>query len=296
MEDVEMTRAGYAIEYDYYVPTQLHATLAVRNADGLFFAGQINGTTGYEEAAGQGVVAGANAAAHALGLSTMIPGREQSFIGVLVDDLVTRGVDEPYRLFTSRSEFRLTVRQDNALGRLGALAREAGLLDEGEARVLGARLDAERDLLARAGGTSITPQQASPLLSAAGEAAMPHAMRIAEVAKRPGVSLRDLFHAAGAPVGDENAALTVELELKYAGYFERERSQAERMKKLREFAIPPELPYEQLQSLSTEARQKLSRVRPATLAQAGRVPGVSASDLQNLVIEIERRRKHAAGV
>ena len=289
-----MTRAGYAIEYDYYVPTQLHATLAVRNADGLFFAGQINGTTGDEEAAGQGVVAGANAAAHALGLSSMIPGREQSFIGVLVDDLVTRGVDEPYRLFTSRSEFRLTVRQDNALGRLGALARESGLLDEAESGVVEARLAAERDLLARAAGTSITPQQASAVLSAAGEAALPHAVRIAEVAKRPGVSLRDLFLAVGAPVTDENAALTAELELKYAGYFERERSQAERMKKLREFAIPSELPYEQLQSLSTEARQKLSRVRPTTLAQAGRVPGVSASDLQNLVIEIERRRKSAA--
>src|SRR5688500_7441869 len=145
MEDVEMTRAGYAIEYDYYVPTQLDATLAVRNADGLFFAGQINGTTGYEEAAGQGVVAGANAAALALGLSHMVPGREQSFIGVLVDDLVTRGVDEPYRLFTSRSEFRLTVRQDNALGRLGALARDAGLLDDREMAVLDRRLEAERE-------------------------------------------------------------------------------------------------------------------------------------------------------
>jgi tRNA uridine 5-carboxymethylaminomethyl modification enzyme len=296
MEDVEMTRAGYAIEYDYYVPTQLHATLAVRNADGLFFAGQINGTTGYEEAAGQGVVAGANAAAHALALSTLVPGREQSFIGVLVDDLVTRGVDEPYRLFTSRSEFRLTVRQDNALGRLGTLARESGLLDDEEARILTSRLEAERELLARANGTSITPQQARPVLEAAGEAPLPHAVRIAEVAKRPGVSLRDLLFAVGVAVADEPAALTAELELKYAGYFERERAQAERMKKLREFAIPSELPYEQLRSLSTEARQKLSRVRPTTLAQAGRVPGVSASDLQNLVIEIERRRKNAAKV
>ena len=288
-----MTRAGYAIEYDYSVPTQLHATLAVRSSDGLFFAGQINGTTGYEEAAGQGVVAGANAAAQALGLSTMIPGREQSFIGVLADDLVTRGVDEPYRLFTSRSEFRLTARQDNALGRLGALAGEAGLLDDEEMRVVEERMQAERDLLARANATSITPQQALPLLDAAGESPLPHAMRIAEVAKRPGVALRDLLVAVGFPVNDESAAMTAELELKYAGYFERERTQAERMKKLREFAIPAELPYEQLRSLSTEARQKLSRIRPTTLAQAGRVSGVSASDLQNLVIEIERRRKTA---
>jgi tRNA uridine 5-carboxymethylaminomethyl modification enzyme len=296
MEHAEMTRAGYAIEYDYYVPTQLDATLAVRNTEGLFFAGQINGTTGYEEAAGQGVVAGANAAGRALGLSAMVPGREQSFIGVLVDDLVTRGVDEPYRLFTSRSEFRLTVRQDNALGRLGALARDAGLLNDREIGVLEARLAAERELLASATATSITPKQASSLLDAAHEAQLPHAMRIAEVAKRPGVSLRELLAAAGQPVPDVNAALTAELELKYAGYFDRERTQAERMKKLRDFAIPTELPYEELRSLSTEARQKLSRVRPTTLAQAGRVPGVSASDLQNLVIEIERRRKKAASV
>src|SRR5687767_4271754 len=197
MEDVEMTRAGYAIEYDYYVPTQLDATLAVRNADGLFFAGQINGTTGYEEAAGQGVVAGANSAALALGLSRMVPGREQSFIGVLVDDLVTRGVDEPYRLFTSRSEFRLTVRQDNALGRLGALARGAGLLDDREMAVLDRRLEAERALLAQANETSITPSQAAGVLDTIGESPLPHTMRVAEVAKRPVVSLRDLLAAAG---------------------------------------------------------------------------------------------------
>ena len=296
MEDVEMTRAGYAIEYDYYVPTQLNATLAVRNADGLFFAGQINGTTGYEEAAGQGVVAGANAAAHALGLSHTVPGREQSFIGVLVDDLVTRGVDEPYRLFTSRSEFRLTVRQDNALGRLGALARDAGLLDDREMAVLDRRVEAERALLTQANETNITPAQAAAVLDASGESILPHTMRIAEVAKRPGVSLRDLLAAVGVAADDADAALTAELELKYAGYFQRERAQAERMKTLREFEIPIELPYDELHSLSTEARQKLSRVRPTTLAQAGRVPGVSASDLQNLVIEVERRRKKVTEV
>lgn len=295
LEAVEMTRAGYAIEYDYYVPTQLDATLAVRNAEGLFFAGQINGTTGYEEAAGQGVVAGANAAARALGVSPMLPGREQSFVGVLIDDLVTRGVDEPYRLFTSRSEFRLTVRQDNALGRIGALAKEAGLLNSREIAVMEERLDAERELLIRASETSISPEQADPVLTAVDESPLQHATRIAEVAKRPGVSLSALLRAAGLAVAREDAALTAEMELKYAGYFQRERAQAERMKKLRDFAIPTELPYEELQSLSTEARQKLSRVRPTTLAQAGRVPGVSASDLQNLVMEIERRKQKLIG-
>jgi tRNA uridine 5-carboxymethylaminomethyl modification enzyme len=291
LEHVEMTRAGYAIEYDYYVPTQLDARLAVRDAHGLFFAGQINGTTGYEEAAGQGLVAGANAAAEALELDPVILGREQSFIGVLVDDLVTKGVDEPYRLFTSRSEFRLTVRQDNALGRLGELARRFGLLSDIENDILQQRLGNERAVLARARELTIAPEAAAPVLAEAGESPLPHGMKIAEVAKRPGVSLAALFAAAGEPVEDRDAALTAELELKYAGYFERERVQADRLKKLRDFPLPADLPYPSLRSLSTEARQKLGALRPATLAQASSVPGVSASDLQNLVLEVERWRR-----
>ena len=292
LERAEMTRAGYAIEYDYYVPTQLDSTLAVRAAEGLYFAGQINGTTGYEEAAGQGLVAGANAAAFALGLSALVLGREQSFIGVLVDDLVTRGVDEPYRLFTSRSEFRLTVRQDNALGRLGGVAREVGLLNDRELEVVERRLGAERAILERARSTTISPEQAAPVLAAAGERQLEHGMRIAEVAKRPAVSLRELIMATGSSIEDENAAITAELELKYAGYFDRERAQADRLRKLRDFALPIELPYSELKSLSTEARQKLGALRPTTLAQASSVPGISASDLQNLVLEVERRRRH----
>lgn len=296
LERVEMTRAGYAIEYDYYVPTQLDASLAVRSARGLFFAGQINGTTGYEEAAGQGVVAGANAAAMALELPPLILGREQSFIGVLVDDLVTRGVDEPYRLFTSRSEFRLTVRQDNALGRLSAVARDAGLLSSAELAVADARLEQEARLAEIARQTSISPAAADPILVAVGETPLPHAVRIAEIAKRPEVSLAALIEAAGIRVESVDAALTAELELKYAGYFERERAQAERLRRLRDFVLPPDMPYLELRSLSTEARQKLDALQPATLAQAASVPGVSASDIQNLVIAVERRRRtHSDG-
>ena len=164
-----------------------------------------------------------------------------------------------------------------------------------ERRFLERRLSAERDLLDASRNTSITPQQAASLLDEAGESPLPHAMRIAEVAKRPGVSLAALMAAAGRTIEDRDAALTAELELKYSGYFERERIQADRLRKLRDFELPIELPYGEFRSLSTEARQKLARVRPTTLEQAGRIPGVNHSDLQNLVVEVERRRKKPTG-
>jgi tRNA uridine 5-carboxymethylaminomethyl modification enzyme len=295
LENVRMTRAGYAIEYDYFPPTQLDPSFQVKALTGLFFAGQINGTTGYEEAAGQGVVAGLNAGLAALGRSPVFLGRQTSYIGVLADDLVTRGVDEPYRLFTSRSEFRLTVRQDNALRRLAPLGLDLGLYDRAEESRIIERFAAEDEAMAIAKSTSIRPEAAAPFLTAAGSAALPHAMRIAEVAKRQGVALSDLFASAGVGAGIGSDALTtIELELKYEGYFERERSQADKMRRMGEFSLEETLPYSEMRSLSTEARQKLTRIRPRTLAQASRISGISASDLQNLVIEVERYRRVAA--
>lgn len=295
LQHARMTRAGYAIEYDYYPPTQLDATLQVRSIAGLFFAGQINGTTGYEEAAGQGVVAGANAAALALELPPLMLGRESSYIGVLVDDLVTRGVDEPYRLFTSRSEFRLTVRQDNAIRRLAPIASELGLYDSVEQGIVARRLAAEDEARSLADKTSIEPDEAAPVLSAASSAALTHPVRLSELARRQHISLQDLFRAKG--VGCDlpaDAVVSAELELKYSGYFARERSQADKLRRMGELALDASLPYEQMRSLSLEARQKLARLQPRTLAQAAGTPGVSPSDLQNLVIEIEKRRRSGA--
>ena len=294
LEQVRMTRAGYAIEYDYYPPTQLDATLQVKALPGLFFAGQINGTTGYEEAAGQGVVAGLNAALAVQERAPVILGRHTSYIGVLIDDLVTRGVDEPYRLFTSRSEFRLTVRQDNALRRLSPVATALDVLDDRERLALERRLEAEDRALELAEETSVEPPRAAGLLAAAGSSPLQHAVKVVDVAKRHGVALADLFRVTG--VGTElpgDAVVTAELEIKYAGYFERERGQAERMRRMGEFPLQANLPYDEMRSLSFEARQKLTAVRPRTLAQASRIPGVNPNDLQNLVLEIEKRRRLA---
>src|SRR5215204_5071568 len=207
LESVAMTRAGYAIEYDYCPPTQLDATLQVRAISGLYFAGQINGTTGYEEAAGQGLVAGANAAGRVLGEAPLMLGRESSYIGVLIDDLVTRGVDEPYRLFTSRSEFRLTVRQDNALRRLGPIALQLGIYDEAEAARVRERFAHEDEARALAECTSVAPDAVRVLLERAGSPPLPHAVRIAELARRQQVSLVELFAVAGVDVPADAEAL-----------------------------------------------------------------------------------------
>ena len=296
LERCEMTRPGYAIEYDYYPPTQLHPTLAVREIAGLWFAGQINGTTGYEEAGAQGVVAGLNAALDVRERTPVIFGRETSYIGVLVDDLVTRGVDEPYRLFTSRSEFRLSVRQDNALRRLAPIGRTLGLYDSEEQQAIQQRLQAEEDAMRLAHETTAQPEQVDPFLDVCGSTPLFHGMKLVEIAKRQNVSLEGLFAATG--VGSDiprEAVTSAELEIKYAGYFKKERDAADRLRRMGGFVLPADAPYHLMATLSAESRQKLTARRPTSLAQASSVPGVTPADLQNLILEIERRRSLHAG-
>ncbi len=295
LEHVEVTRVGYAIEYDYFPPHQLRHTLEVRAFPGLYFAGQINGTTGYEEAAGQGLMAGANAALRVLGRAPFVLERDEAYIGVLIDDLITKGTDEPYRLFTSRAEFRLLLRQDNTSRRLGPRAREIGLLTEMQSEALGTLEEREARVRRWFVETMIQPADVNPLLQECGSSAIRQSVRASQLLKRPEVPASGLANAGGAkfhPATDADALAAVEIEIKYEGYVRREAERAKNLRRQAEFELPQELPYEELLSLSFEAREKLARVRPSSLAQAGRIPGVSPADLQSLILEVRRWRRN----
>lgn len=291
LEHCQMTQPGYAIEYDYFPPDQLTPGLELESLDGLFLAGQINGTTGYEEAAGQGIVAGINAAAAACGLESWIPARDEAYLGVLVDDLVTRGVDEPYRLFTSRAEFRLLLRQDNCLERLGPVAERLGMLSPTQRARLERHLEDVEGARAWVEATRVRPETTNSYLESVDSSPLRNAQPLGRLLKRPGVSLLELTGPDG-PLGEvafgADALTVVEMETKYAGYIERDRARAAALRDREDQQVPADVPYASFESLSLEARQKLARVRPRTIGQAARIPGVSPSDLNNLLVELRR--------
>ena len=296
LENIVLYRPGYAIEYDFFDPTQLLHTLETKKIKNLFFAGQINGTTGYEEAAGQGLVAGINAHQNITGGAAFTLARDESYIGVLIDDLVNKGVDEPYRMFTSRAEYRILLRQDNADARLTERSYELGLADEYRLRLLKNKQEGEAALTEMLRTTSVKAEDINAYLNQMGYGDLQQTCKLIDIVTRPNITitgmaeelpeLKEKIEALGTR--KDEIVESTEINIKYKGYIEREKLAADKLHRLDNIRLPKDFDYNGVQSLSTEARQKLGRIQPATIGEASRIPGVSPNDVSVLLVLMGR--------
>jgi tRNA uridine 5-carboxymethylaminomethyl modification enzyme len=289
-ENAHITRPGYAIEYDFFDPQDLKHSLETRFVNNLFFAGQINGTTGYEEAGAQGLLAGTNAALQALEKDAWVPRRDQSYIGVLVDDLITMGTKEPYRMFTSRAEYRLVLREDNADLRLTEVGRELGLVDDERWAAFTAKRESIEQEAQRLRTTWVQPKTPeAEALIAMGEVAISHEYNLHELLKRPGLNYAQVASLKGEPVADPQVAEQIEIQAKYDGYIARQLDEIEQLRRYENTLLPADLDYEAIGGLSNEVKQKLDNLKPATLGVASRISGITPAAISQILIHLKKR-------